>query len=97
MKTHIEVVSHHWKKLQGCMTCISTNPELFSSSVSYDQSSVVNVLVISGLCNGTRLVVTKLGKHMLEAKVITRKAMGDKVYIPRIPLSLSDTTMSFNF
>jgi ATP-dependent DNA helicase PIF1 len=39
-----------------------------------------------GHCNGTRLVVTELGEHTIKAKVITGRAAGDLVFIPRIDL-----------
>jgi len=40
-----------------------------------------------GLCNGTRLIVTRLANHVIEAKIITGKNIGNKVYIPRMSLS----------
>nr|CAD1820584.1 unnamed protein product [Ananas comosus var. bracteatus] len=36
-----------------------------------------NIDKSSGLCNGTRLVITQLGKHILEAKVISRSNIGE--------------------
>ncbi|XP_020086737.1 uncharacterized protein LOC109709076 [Ananas comosus] len=35
-----------------------------------------NIDKSSGLCNGTRLVITQLGKHILETKVISRSNIG---------------------
>uniref|UniRef100_A0A0R0GLI9 ATP-dependent DNA helicase n=1 Tax=Glycine max TaxID=3847 RepID=A0A0R0GLI9_SOYBN len=40
-----------------------------------------------GLCNGTRMIVTKLGKYVIEAKV----------YIPRLSLRPSDARIPFKF
>ena len=40
-----------------------------------------------GLCNRTRLIVTRLANHVIEAKIITGKNIGNKVYIPRMSLS----------
>ncbi|WVZ78307.1 hypothetical protein U9M48_026043 [Paspalum notatum var. saurae] len=37
-----------------------------------------------GLCNGTRLIVTQLTNRVIEAEIITGKAAGLRVYIPRI-------------
>jgi hypothetical protein len=37
-----------------------------------------------GLCNGTRLIVTKLTGRVIEGEIITGKAKGTKTYIPRI-------------
>ena len=56
-----------------------------------------NIDFMSGLCNGTRLIITRLGTHVLEADVITGSHIGDKVYIPRMSLSPSDRSMAVNF
>ncbi|KAL0386400.1 UNVERIFIED_CONTAM: ATP-dependent DNA helicase PIF1, partial [Sesamum latifolium] len=40
-----------------------------------------------GLCNGTRLIVLKMGEKVLEACVITESHMGEEVLIPRIVLT----------
>jgi hypothetical protein len=42
-----------------------------------------------GLCNGTRLLVTRLGEWVLEAKIMTGSNVGDRVCIPRIILHAS--------
>lgn len=44
-----------------------------------------------GLCNGTRLIVTQLANHVLEAKIISGKNIGNKVYIPRMSMSPSQS------
>jgi ATP-dependent DNA helicase PIF1 len=49
----------------------------------------------AGLCNGTRLLVTQLSKWVLEAKIISGTHVGDKVFIPRIVLSPSDSKLPF--
>ena len=51
----------------------------------------------AGLCNGTRLIITKMGRYALEGKVITDSNIGDKVYIPRLTLAPSDTRIPFKF
>ncbi|KAL6574243.1 hypothetical protein OROHE_001147 [Orobanche hederae] len=56
-----------------------------------------NIDQANGLCNGTRLVITQLGKHVIEAKTLSGKNVGDKVYIPRMNLSPSDSRLSFKF
>nr|XP_028954994.1 uncharacterized protein LOC114823729 [Malus domestica] len=37
-----------------------------------------------GLCNGTRLVVTQLNDKVVQAKIMTGRNIGERVYIPRI-------------
>ncbi|XP_056689195.1 uncharacterized protein [Spinacia oleracea] len=49
----------------------------------------------SGLCNGTRLVVTQLGNHIIEAKILLGSNIGHKVFIPRLLLTPPDTKLPF--
>jgi ATP-dependent DNA helicase PIF1 len=49
----------------------------------------------AGLCNGTRLLVTQLSKWVLEAQIISGTHVGDKVFIPRIVLSPSESNWPF--
>ncbi|KAL2976387.1 hypothetical protein AAZX31_13G005400 [Glycine max] len=48
-----------------------------------------------GLCNGTRLVVTRLGSSVVEAEIITGSNIGHRTYIPRMNLSPSDSPWPF--
>ena len=54
-----------------------------------------NINQSAGLCNGTRLTITQLGKRFIEGQVITGTNIGDKVYIPRIIMSPSDSKWPF--
>jgi ATP-dependent DNA helicase PIF1 len=52
----------------------------------------------SGLCNGTRLVVRAVDKHILDTEIVNGTHDGDMVFIPRIPLSPSeDLLLPFKF
>jgi len=51
----------------------------------------------SGLRNKTRLIITRMGRYVLEARVITGDNIGEKVYIPRFSLSPSDSRIPFKF
>ncbi|XP_021991644.1 uncharacterized protein LOC110888426 [Helianthus annuus] len=51
----------------------------------------------SGLCNGTRLQITFLGKRVIEAEVISGGNIGTRVYIPRISMIPSDKKIPFQF
>jgi hypothetical protein len=46
-----------------------------------------------GLANGTRLIVTRLGERVIEARVATGPAKGQVVCIPRLGITPSDTNM----
>jgi ATP-dependent DNA helicase PIF1 len=48
-----------------------------------------------GLCNGTRLIVNKLGQRVIEVKIIIRNNVGKCVFIPRIIMSRSGTDWPF--
>ena len=54
-----------------------------------------NINQSEGLCNGTRLTITQLGKWFIEAQIITGTNIGNKVYIPRIIMSPSDSKSPF--
>jgi len=49
------------------------------------------------LCNGTRLIITRMGKFVLEGKVISRSNIDEKVFIPKLSLSLSNVKIPFKF
>ena len=50
-----------------------------------------NLSQSTGMCNGTRLVVTDLADHAIKAVIITGSHIGDVVYIPRIELTARKT------
>ncbi|AET01908.2 PIF1-like helicase [Medicago truncatula] len=56
-----------------------------------------NLDITSWLCNGTRLIVIKMGRYVIEGRVISGRNVGEKVYIPRLSLSPSDTKFLSNF
>ncbi|KAF8085370.1 hypothetical protein N665_0668s0005, partial [Sinapis alba] len=50
-----------------------------------------------GLCNGTRMVVTRLGDRIVKVEIMTGKEAGERVLIPRIQLTPIDTMYPFTF
>ncbi|KAH1189293.1 ATP-dependent DNA helicase PIF1 [Glycine max] len=48
-----------------------------------------------GLCNGIRLVVTKMTKHVIAAEIISGKNIDLAVYIPRMSMSPSQSPWPF--
>jgi ATP-dependent exoDNAse (exonuclease V) alpha subunit len=48
-----------------------------------------------GLCNGTRLLVLKLGQRLLECMILIGSKIGEKVFIPRIDLNTTDVKWPF--
>ncbi|XP_026410031.1 ATP-dependent DNA helicase PIF1-like [Papaver somniferum] len=53
-----------------------------------------NMAPKEGLCNGTRLVVTRCGRHVIEAKIITGEKAGEVVFIPRITFQPSASELN---
>ncbi|XP_035836020.1 uncharacterized protein LOC110888601 [Helianthus annuus] len=51
----------------------------------------------NGLCNGTRLQITRLGKRVIEAEILSGSNVGSRTYIPRISMIPSDKKMPFTF
>ncbi|XP_028084537.1 ATP-dependent DNA helicase PIF1-like, partial [Camellia sinensis] len=54
-----------------------------------------NVNQSLGLCNGTRLIVDKMGNRVIEARVITGSRVGEKVLLSRIVLTPSKNHTPF--
>ncbi|XP_026436147.1 ATP-dependent DNA helicase PIF7-like [Papaver somniferum] len=52
-----------------------------------------NLAPKEGMCNGTRLVVTRCGRYVIEAKIITREKAGEIVFIPRITFQPSPSEL----
>jgi len=48
-----------------------------------------------GLCNDTRLIITRLEKHVIAAEIISGKNSGHMVYIPRMSMSPSQSPWPF--
>ncbi|XP_058735847.1 uncharacterized protein LOC131623246 [Vicia villosa] len=54
-----------------------------------------NIDQSEGLCNGTRLIITKMATHVVEAKIMAGKGFGNLVYIPRMDMSPSQSPWPF--
>ena len=54
-----------------------------------------NLSPLKGLCNGTRLVLKRIGKYNLTAKIVTGPCKGNIVLIPRIGLETQKRKLGF--
>ena len=54
-----------------------------------------NLDIRKGLCNGTRLIIMRLHERVIDAEILTVANAGDRVFIPRIKLAPSDTSLPF--
>ncbi|XP_024640519.1 ATP-dependent DNA helicase PIF1 [Medicago truncatula] len=50
-----------------------------------------------GLCNGTRLVITRMGRYVIEGRVISGSNVGDQVFVSRLSISPSNVRIPFKF
>lgn len=56
-----------------------------------------NLNQITGLCNGTRMILTKCMKNSVECEILTGSHVGTKHLIPRIEMQPTDTKWPFVF
>lgn len=56
-----------------------------------------NLNQVVGLCNGTRMIVTKCNKNTIECETLCGTNVGIKHLIPRIDMQPSDSKWPFNF
>jgi len=54
-----------------------------------------NLDQVEGLCNGSRLIVTKLAKHVIGANIINSRKIKAEIYISRISISPSQPPWPF--
>ena len=47
------------------------------------------------LCNGTKLILRRLRRYIIEAEIVIGQYQGETIFIPRIPLIPSDTAIPF--
>ncbi|AES89632.2 PIF1-like helicase [Medicago truncatula] len=49
------------------------------------------------LCNGTRLVITRMRRYVIEGRVISGSNVGDQIFVSRLSISPSDVRIPFKF
>lgn len=54
-----------------------------------------NLIQSMGLCNGTRIVITRLGNRLLEGNIMTGITAGQSICIPRISLNTGKSKWPF--
>ncbi|KAG5236609.1 ATP-dependent DNA helicase [Salix suchowensis] len=54
-----------------------------------------NLSPMTGLCNGTRLIITQRVDRFIEAQIITGSNIGNRVFIPRIVFPINDGKCPF--
>ncbi|CAI0422470.1 unnamed protein product [Linum tenue] len=54
-----------------------------------------NIDQTAGLCNGTRLVIRRLGQWNIQAEILTGTSVGDQVFLPRVVLTAELPYLNF--
>ncbi|CAN1216765.1 ATP-dependent DNA helicase PIF1, partial [Linum perenne] len=67
----------------------------FAAFISAPVILLRNIDQSTGLCNGTRLIIKRLGTWSIEVEVLTGSHAGDRVYLPRIALSSNQKSLNF--
>ena len=70
-------------------------PHSLTLKVGFPVMLLRNIAPEKGLCNGTRLIVTKLRAHVVEAKIAVGSYAGQTAFIPRIDLDSSKNLLPF--
>ncbi|XP_016490904.2 uncharacterized protein LOC107810620 [Nicotiana tabacum] len=87
----------HTPEFLNTIKCSGVPNHALTLKVSIPVMLLRNIDKSAGLCNGTRLIITKLGNQVIEAKVLAGQMAGQKVFIPRMTLTPSDARIPFKF
>ncbi|KAI9110454.1 hypothetical protein K1719_018614 [Acacia pycnantha] len=55
-----------------------------------------NIDQAAGMCNGTRLQTSQLGKNVIKAKALNGTSIGEEILIHRMDMNPSETKLPFN-
>ncbi|XP_015953880.1 uncharacterized protein LOC107478259 [Arachis duranensis] len=80
-------------ELLNSINCSGLPPHKLILKVSIPVMLLRNINQSSGLCNGTRLQVRKLGNHVIECKVLTGNNVGHIALILRINMVPTNETV----
>ncbi|XP_070002745.1 uncharacterized protein [Nicotiana sylvestris] len=87
----------HTPEFLNTIKCYGVPNHALTLKVGIPVMLLRNIDQSAGLCNGTRLIITKLGNQVIEAKVLAGQMAGQKVFIPRMTLTPSDARIPFKF
>ncbi|KAM3305365.1 hypothetical protein P3S67_012231 [Capsicum chacoense] len=87
----------HTPKFLNSIKCFGIPNHSITLNVGVPIMLLRNIDQSSGMCNGTRLIITRLGNWIIEAKILLGKMAGEKVFIPRMSLTPSDARILFKF
>jgi hypothetical protein len=87
----------HSKVVIGAMDkeCPHCNALKFKNETTGMCCASGKVVTPPRLCNGTRLVIKKLMKNVVEATILNGKFRGENILLPRIPIIPTDVPIQF--
>nr|XP_009803713.1 PREDICTED: ATP-dependent DNA helicase PIF1-like [Nicotiana sylvestris] len=85
----------HTPEILNTIKCSGVPNHALTLKVGVPMMLLRNIDQSAGLCNGTKLIITKLGNQVIEAKVLSGHMAGQKVVIPRMTLTPSDARILF--
>ncbi|XP_019190305.1 PREDICTED: ATP-dependent DNA helicase PIF1-like [Ipomoea nil] len=91
------VAGLHTPELLNGLKCSGLPNHCLTLKIGSPAMLLRNIDPSAGLYNGTRLIITRLADHVVEAKLLFGNAAGSKVLIPRLSLTPSDSTLPFKF
>ncbi|XP_020985767.1 LOW QUALITY PROTEIN: uncharacterized protein LOC107461290 [Arachis duranensis] len=91
------IASIHTPEFINTIKCSGVPNHVLKLKVGIPIMLLRNIDHSAGLCNGTRMVITKLGKRVIKAKVLSGTSMGQEFFIPRMTLTPSDHRIPFKF
>ncbi|XP_018568484.1 ATP-dependent DNA helicase PIF1-like [Anoplophora glabripennis] len=83
--------------LLNSITTTSLPPHELTLKVGTVVMLLNNLDIEQGLCNGTRLIVSTLGDHVLECRILTGERRGSVVWIPKVTMIGRDNMLPKEF
>ncbi|XP_075097903.1 uncharacterized protein LOC142175223 [Nicotiana tabacum] len=96
-QTYSSLEHVHTPEFLNTIKCSGVPNHALTLKVGVPVMLLRNIDQSTGLCNGTRLIITKLGNQVIEAKVLSGHMVGEKVFIPRMTLTPSDAKIPVKF
>nr|XP_018624252.1 uncharacterized protein LOC108944046 [Nicotiana tomentosiformis] len=92
------VLEHvHTPEILNTIKCSRVPNHALTLKVGVPVMLLKNIDQSAGLCNATKLIITKLENQVIEAKVLSGHMARQKVFIPRMTLTPSDARIPFKF